>query len=236
MIRYMIIEDEYILANRLERLIRELKPAWSLVARSTGIQESIPVLKSEKIDLIFMDIELSDGNCFELFDLVEIKQPVIFTTAYDQYALQAFKADCVNYLLKPIRKEDLEATLQKLERLASFPINPKTHTLLIPQGNTFIPIETSEVAWFSKNDRYTELCTFQQQYHLLNETLNTLEEKLDPKQFFRTSRHCILNKRCINSIQRISNGRLNILTNPPSEQEILVTQARREDFLNWLEN
>ena len=236
MIRYMIIEDEYILANRLERLIRELKPDWSLVARSTGIQESIPMLKSEMIDLIFMDIELSDGNCFELFDLVEIKQPVIFTTAYDQYALQAFKADCVNYLLKPIRKEDLEATLQKLERLASFPITAKTHTLLIPQGNTFIPIETSEVAWFSKNDRYTELCTFEQQYHLLNETLNNLEEKLDSKQFFRTSRHCILNKRCIDSIQRISNGRLNILTNPPSEQEILVTQARREDFLNWLEN
>lgn len=249
MIRYMIVEDEYILGYRLERMIAELRPEWKLVCRTAGVEESIDAIRKNEIDIIFMDIELSDGNCFEIFDNLEIHKPVVFTTAYDDYALQAFKADCVEYLLKPITQKDLQGALDKLDRLSNFPrqipdytslkehvrSEQAKHRILIPEGSGYIFVKLEDVAWFLKNDRYTDLRTFSGQSHLIDRSLDNLENEVDKKIFFRTSRNCMVNIDAIVSIQRFSNGRLKLITNPPTDLEILVSQARREDFLNWIE-
>lgn len=249
MIRYMIIEDEYILGYRLERIMAELRPEWQLACRTAGVEESVEALGSHEVDIIFMDIELSDGNCFEIFDNIEVRQPVIFTTAYDDYALQAFKADCVEYLLKPITKNSLKDALDKLDRLTGFPNHApdykalKEHIrqgqtkdrILISEGTGYSFVRLEEVAWFLKNDRYTDIRTFSGQSHLIDRSLDNLENEVDRKLFFRTSRNCMVNINAIVSIQRFSNGRLKIVTNPPAGLEILVSQARREDFLKWIE-
>ena len=241
-IRYMIIEDEYLLGFRLERMIASLRPSWQMVCRTAGVEESVEALREHEVDLIFMDIELSDGNCFEIFESIEVRQPVIFTTAYDDYALQAFKADCVEYLLKPVTKKTLQDALDKLDRLAGFPghtaspdyrglrehIRPSTSEsgggikdrLLIPEGDGYAFVNLKDVAWFIKSGRYTDV----------------RENEVDRRMFFRTSRNCMVNINSITSIQRHGAGRLRLITVPPSEpDDIIVSQARREEFLSWIE-
>lgn len=257
MIRYMIVEDEYVLGYRLERMIAALRPSWKMVCRTAGVEESIEALKAHEVDLIFMDIELSDGNCFEIFDTMEIRHPVIFITAYDEYALQAFKADCVEYLLKPVTKKTLQEALDKLDRLSSFPgnlpapdyrllrehVSHMSHDgsgakdrLLIPEGDGFVFVNLKDVAWFIKNGRYTDIKTFQGRHFLIDRSLDHLENEVDRKTFFRTSRNCMININAITSIQRYGAGRLKVITNPPPDQEdIIVCQARREEFLLWIE-
>ncbi len=257
MIRYMIVEDEYVLGYRLERMITALRPSWKMICRTAGVEESIEALKEHEVDLIFMDIELSDGNCFEIFDTMEIRHPVIFITAYDEYALQAFKADWVEYLLKPVTKKTLQDALDKLDRLASFHgnvpppdyrllkehLHPQPHDgggikdrLLIPEGDGFVFVSLKDVAWFIKNGRYTDIKTFQGRNYLIDRSLDHLENEVDRKMFFRTSRNCMININAITSIQRYGAGRLKVITSPPPDQEdIIVSQARREEFLLWIE-
>lgn len=250
MIKYMIIEDEYILGYRLERMIASIRPSWQLACRTAGVEESAEALRTHEVDLIFMDIELSDGNCFELLDSTQIRQPVIFTTAYDEYALQAFKTDCIDYLLKPIGKDDLLRAIEKLERLkgsgqwqvpdySSLGEHMRSaqakNRILIPEGSGFIIVDTSDAAHFLRNDRYTDITTFSGKKHLVDKSLDSLEDELDRASFFRTSRNSIVNIKSIVSIQRFSNGRLRLTTNPPAETDIIVSQARRGDFLNWIE-
>lgn len=258
MIRYMIVEDEYVLGYRLERMITELRPSWKMVCRTAGVEESIEALNEHDVDLIFMDIELSDGNCFEIFDTMEIRNPVIFITAYDEYALQAFKADCVEYLLKPVTKISLQAALDKLDRLTGFPghaaapdyrslrehIRPSSpesgagikDRLLIPEGDGYAFINIKDVAWFIKSGRYTDIRTFSGRHHLIDRSLDHLEGEVDRKMFFRTSRNCMVNINSIRSIQRHGAGRLRLITVPPPEpDDIIVSQARREEFLLWIE-
>lgn len=257
-IRYMIIEDEYLLGFRLERMIASLRPSWQMVCRTAGVEESVEALREHEVDLIFMDIELSDGNCFEIFESIEVRQPVIFTTAYDDYALQAFKADCVEYLLKPVTKKTLQDALDKLDRLAGFPghtaspdyrglrehIRPSTSEsgggikdrLLIPEGDGYAFVNLKNVAWFIKSGRYTDVRTFSGRRHLIDRSLDHLENEVDRRMFFRTSRNCMVNINSITSIQRHGAGRLRLITEPPADQEdIIVSQARREEFLSWIE-
>lgn len=250
MIQYMIVEDEYILGYRLERMISELRPDWILACRTAGVDETVEALKTHKVDLIFMDIELSDGNCFEIFDHITVRLPVIFTTAYDEYAIQAFKADCVEYLLKPITRENLAKALDKLERLSSLQFQPPDYKtlkeqirressksrLLIPEGSGYIFVNLKDVAYFTKEERYTDVRTFDGRSHLIDKSLDQLETEVDGSMFFRTSRKCMINVGAITSIQRHNNGRLRVITDPPCSQEIIVAQARREEFLNWIED
>ncbi len=235
MIHYLIIEDEQLLSTRLERMVSELKPSWKLSGRTSSVEESVEFLQKEEVDLIFMDIELSDGNCFEILDRIHVRKPIIFTTAYDEYALEAFQVNGTSYLLKPIRKEALLSAIEKLEQIRLFPDeNPHQERLRIQTGNGFTYLNTCDIAWFCKNDRYTEVHTFAGQRFLLDQSLDKIENSLAGNLFFRTSRNGIVNIKSISSIERHSNGRLKIITIPPSETDILVTQARREEFLLWL--
>lgn len=243
--KYLIVEDEYILGRRLERLVSELRPDWQLLAKTAGVEETVTALKTLEPDMVFMDIELADGNCFEIFDAVEVRMPIIFTAAYDNYTLDAFKQDTIDYLLKPVGKPELLRAIEKLERLAvpvpdyaalSQRVNSGNvrERILISEGNAFSFVRVSDIAWFLSNERYTDLRLFSGQHHMIDRPLNTLEQELDRRVFFRATRNCIVNINAIASIQRFSGGRLKIRTNPPSDAEILVSQARRDEFLHWV--
>lgn len=246
----MIIEDEYILGRRLEKIVAEIRPEYKMVARTAGVEESVKTLKDIKddIDLIFMDIELSDGNCFEIFENIEILLPIIFTTAYDEYAISAFKVNSIDYLLKPIGKDALDRALNKFERFFANGLQLPDYAnlkekieeeaakdrILIEQGNRFIPIRISEIAYFISEGRYTNIKTFSGMNYLIDKALYTLDQELPNKIFFRMSRNCIININAVASVQRFSNGRLKVIANPASESEIIVSHARREEFLKWM--
>lgn len=246
----MIVEDEHILGKRLERLVSELRPEWVMVSRTAGVEETCEALPDIDVDLIFMDIELADGNCFEIFDSIDVKPPVIFTTAYDEYALQAFKVNSVDYLLKPVNKENLLRAIVKFEtnhasgqalqidyRALADELKPKQsrERMIVSRGNSFMFVPLKEVAWFFSDGKYCELSTFSGKSYIIDDALGKLEEELDGKRFFRVSRSCILNIDAIVSIERHSAGRLKVTANPAPGHPVIVSQARREHFLKWLE-
>ena len=249
-IRYMIIEDEHILGKRLERLVSELRPSYTMVERTAGVEETCELLPGLDLDLIFMDIELADGNCFEIFDSIDVKTPVIFTTAYDEYALQAFRVNSVDYLLKPVNKENLLRAIEKFEanhlaghasqldyKALAEELRPKQsrERRIVSRGNSFMFVPLTEVAWFFSDGKYCELSTFSGKSYIIDDALGKLEEELDGKRFFRVSRSCILNIDAIVSIERHSAGRLKVTANPAPGHPVIVSQARREHFLKWLE-
>jgi len=248
----IIIEDEKPAARRLARLLAELNLSVSVMLHS--VEESIAWFKgNEHPDLIFLDIQLSDGLSFEIFDEVAIKSAVIFTTAYDEYALQAFKLNSIDYLLKPIDDEDLEIAVKKYKSLKPAPqklaldfddikkllINPlerefkKRFTVRV--GQHLKIINADEVECFYSENKGTYAATIDGRNYLLDTTLEQLETELEPKIFFRVSRKFYININHINDIISYTNSRLQIKLNTFSEQDIIVSRERVRDFKLWLE-
>jgi len=248
----IIIEDEKPAARRLARLLAELNVSVSVMLHS--VEESIAWFKgNEHPDLIFLDIQLSDGLSFEIFDEVAIKSAVIFTTAYDEYALQAFKLNSIDYLLKPIDDEDLEIAVKKYKSLKPAPqklaldfddikkllVNPlerefkKRFTVRV--GQHLKIINADEVECFYSENKGTYAATIDGRNYLLDTTLEQLETELEPKIFFRVSRKFYININHINDIISYTNSRLQIKLNTFSEQDIIVSRERVRDFKLWLE-
>ena len=248
----IIIEDEKPAARRLSRLLAELDVAVSVMLHS--VEESINWFQNnEHPDLIFLDIQLSDGLSFEIFESVEVKSAIIFTTAYDEYALQAFKLNSIDYLLKPIDDEDLEAAVKKYRALKPQPqklaldfedikkllINPvereykKRFTTRV--GQHLKIINADEVECFFSENKGTYAATSDGRNYLLETTLENLENELAPKIFFRVSRKFYINIEHIKDIVSYTNSRLQIKLNRFSEQEIIVSRERVRDFKLWLE-
>ena len=248
----IIIEDEKPAARRLSRLLEELDVEVSNMLHS--VEEAINWFRNnEHPDLIFLDIQLSDGLSFEIFDEVEVKSSIIFTTAYDEYALQAFKLNSIDYLLKPIDDEELEVavkkfralkpTLRKLaldfEDIKKLLVNPiereykKRFTVRV--GQHLKIINADEVESFYSENKGTYAATTDGRNYLLDTTLENLEMELDPKIFFRVSRKFYVNVNHIKDIISYTNSRLQIKLNHFSEQEIIVSRERVRDFKLWLE-
>lgn len=244
MITYLIVEDERILAERLIRMISGIRPSYECATVLPSVEETVDYLRHNKADLIFMDIELADGNCFEIFEQIEIETPVIFVTAYDQHTLKAFKVNSIDYLLKPIEQAPLLAAVEKFEKH----LNPAVvelgrllhdrntrERIMITKGNSFMYVHVQNVAYFVSNEKYTSLYTFDHQEYLTEKTLWQLETELDRNTFFRVARNCLVNINAITSIRKFINGRLKLTLNPAHEFEVIVSQARREDFLKWID-
>jgi DNA-binding LytR/AlgR family response regulator len=248
----IIIEDEKPAARRLNRLLAELDVEVSTMLHS--VEESLRWFQNnEHPDLIFLDIQLSDGLSFEIFDVVEVQSAIIFTTAFDEYALQAFKLNSIDYLLKPIDDEELEIavrkykslkpSLQKLsldfEDVKKLLVNPlereykKRFTTKV--GQHLKIINTSEVECFYSENKGTYAATSDGRNYLLDTTLENLEAELQPKIFFRVSRKFYVNINHINDIISYTNSRLKIKLNHYIEQEIIVSRERVRDFKLWLE-
>ncbi len=248
----IIIEDEKPAARRLSRLLSELNVEVSTMLHS--VEESIEWFQNnEHPDLIFLDIQLSDGLSFEIFDVVEVQSSIIFTTAYDEYALQAFKLNSIDYILKPIDDEELENAVKKYKTLK--PSSPKLtldfddiKKLLINPlerdykkrfttrvGQHLKIINTDEVECFYSENKGTYAATSDGRNYLLDTTLENLETELEPKIFFRVSRKFYVNINHIQDIISYTNSRLKIKLNRYIEQEIIVSRERVRDFKLWLE-
>jgi len=248
----IIIEDEKPSARRLGRLLAEMDVKVSTMLHS--VEEAILWFqKNEHPDLIFLDIQLSDGLSFEIFDVIEVKSAIIFTTAYDEYALQAFKLNSIDYLLKPIDDEELEAAVKKyrafkpkLQKLAldfddikKLLVNPfereykKRFTARV--GQHLKIINADEVECFYSENKGTYAATSDGRNYLLDTTLENLEGELRPKTFFRVSRKFYINIEHIKDIVSYTNSRLQIKLNRFQEQEIIVSRERVRDFKLWLE-
>ncbi len=250
--RTIIIEDEKPAARRLSRLLAELDVEVSVMLHS--VEEAIGWFgNNEHPDLIFLDIQLSDGLSFEIFDEVEVNSSIIFTTAYDEYALQAFKLNSIDYLLKPIDDEDLENAVKKyrnmrpkeqklsldFDDIKKLLVNPiereykKRFTTRV--GQHLKIINADEVECFYSENKGTYAATIEGRNYLIDTTLENLESELSPKKFFRVSRKFYINVDHIKDIISYTNSRLQIKLNRFSEQEIIVSRERVLDFKLWLE-
>lgn len=248
----IIIEDEKPAARRLSRLLAEFNVEVSIMLHS--VEESINWFQNnEHPDLIFLDIQLSDGLSFEIFDEVEVRSAIIFTTAYDEYALQAFKLNSIDYLLKPIDDEELEVAVKKYKALKPEPqkmaldfedikkllVNPlereykKRFTVRV--GQHLKIINADEVECFYSENKGTYAATSEGRNYLLDTTLENLETELEPKIFFRVSRKFYVNVNHIKDIISYTNSRLQIKLNHDNGQEIIVSRERVRDFKLWLE-
>lgn len=248
----LIIEDEKPSARRLSRLLEARKIEVCQMLHS--VAESIAWFNANTApDLIFLDIQLSDGLSFEIFDQVTVRSPIIFTTAYDEYALQAFKLNSIDYLLKPIDEEELEAALTKYRTLGSnnaevridfedirkLLVNPvereykNRFTARVGQHIKIIP--TDEVECFYSENKGTYAATTEGRSYLIDTTLEQLEEELSPEHFFRVSRKFYVQVDHIADIIAYSNSRLKVKLNRFNEQEIIVSRERVKDFKLWLE-
>ncbi|WP_299252447.1 LytTR family DNA-binding domain-containing protein [uncultured Lacinutrix sp.] len=248
----IIIEDEKPSARRLQRMLKTLDIEAETMLHS--VEESIEWFQNnEHPDLIFLDIQLSDGLSFEIFDAIEITSAIIFTTAYDEYALQAFKLNSIDYLLKPIDDEELEAAVLKFKtripkkqsvtldfnEIKKLLINPiereykKRFSVKVGQHLKLVNID--DIECFYSENKGTYLYTSEGRNYLLDTTLDNLENELAPEQFFRINRKFFINIHAIKDMVSYTNSRLQIKLNNYNVQEVIVARERVKDFKNWLE-
>ncbi len=256
MIRAVIIEDESLIA-------RELQAKIAAVADDVKIVEVLPSLKTAKKwflqnaepDLLFMDIQLSDGVSFELFEHFDLNCPVIFTTAYDEYAIRAFKVNGIDYLLKPIDNEDLANAIGKFRRQAESPTKPPSNfeellktiqtplaerpvfkeKFIVSVRNTWVPVNTKDIACFVR-DNLNYVHTFGGDKYMLDyNTLEEVEELLDPKVFYRASRQCIVNIEAIQSVKPHENQKLTLTLKAPAKMEVDVSREKAPAFKKWFD-
>lgn len=252
--KIVIIEDEKAAAQRLENLVKKAILQADILAKLDSVKRAVEwLLVNPSPDLIFMDIQLADGLSFEIFDNVEVKSPVIFTTAYNEYALKAFKVNSIDYLLKPISPEELGAAIQKFERLSqtqakSVSIDSQQvqkvlemlstqykNRFLIKIGERIKSIPVSDILYFLSKEKTTFCyCTDQKRY-ILDQTLDQLEKMLDPKEFFRLNRQYITRMEPIKDIISYSNSRLKIILKDSDDNDVLISRERVNEFKEWLD-
>jgi DNA-binding LytR/AlgR family response regulator len=249
----LIIEDEQQAAIRLETLVRSIIPEVSILANIDTIKRSVEWFeKNTHPDLVFMDIQLADGMSFKIFELCDVRSPVIFTTAYDEYALKAFKVNSIDYLLKPIDKTELELAIRKFNTLSR---KTDDHTKLILNigetmrmltkrfksrfvvkvGEHLRTIEVADIQYFFSQDKTTFCVTTEGRNLILDYTLEQLEEMLDPERFYRINRKYLIASDAIVDIISYSNSRLKLSLKVSQDSDIIVARERVQDFKNWLD-
>jgi two-component system response regulator LytT len=247
----LIIEDEEPAALRLKNLLASLDHNIEILAILDTVQSAIKWLENHpQPDLIMLDIQLGDGLSFEIFRKVKVNSYIIFTTAYDEYAIKAFELNSIDYLLKPVDKSKLSLSLAKYRELQSITQSVDIGKLLETIGskndnfkkrfvvsiaNKIKVVETSEIAFFYSKEKNTFLFTMDSRFYPLEFSLDSLEQLLNPEQFFRISRQHLVSLKCISKIDILSKSRIRIETNPPAGEEMLVSSARTADFRIWLD-
>lgn len=249
----LIIEDEPQAAQRVEKLIGELVPDASIAGKIDTVKKAVQWLKNNPVpDLILMDIQLADGISFQIFEQHEIQSPVIFTTAYDAYAMKAFKVNSIDYILKPVDKEELSAALKKLKTLvkggtsavqmlanigqAVQMLMKKYKTrFVVKVGEHLRTIEVGSIQYFYSQDKATFCVTDDNRNHILDYTLEQLEEMIDPDQFFRINRKYMVRSHAIQDIISYTNSRLRLVLKGSQDNDIIVARERVQEFKDWLD-
>lgn len=249
--RILIIEDERPAAEKLERLLHSVRAGWQVLARIETVQHAVEWLSVNIApDLILMDIQLSDGICFEIFEQVQVFSPVIFTTAYDKYAIRAFKVNSIDYLLKPIDANSLEIALAKFEQ-AKFVSNHNQFVyesflklnedkwrkrFLVKVGAAYISVSTSDVELFFISERATFIRTFNGKSYSIDFSLDHIQHQVDPAKFFRINRNHLVNIEAVSRLVVYSGSRLKLLLVSGFKTEnLLVSREKTSEFKQWLD-
>ncbi len=247
----IIIEDEQYAFDKLSILLALLDENIKIVGHGKSIAQAVEIIKMHKdIDLAFFDIQLSDGLCFNIFDSIDFSFPVIFTTAFDNHAIKAFKHNSIDYLLKPIRKSELEAALQKFgniwqpnknqikifEKLQQLEQKIYKERFVVKIGDHIKMIKTNDINSFYSMDKTTFMQTCDNRNYALDYTLEELNKAINPKLFFKVSRKYIVNINSIKDMVSYSNSRLKIVLNTPTDDDIIVSREKVKEFKNWLQN
>lgn len=252
--KVIIIEDEKKIASDMKRMLKKLDPGIEIMAMLESIQQSVKWLQTEsRPDMIFMDIQLADGLSFQIFQKVSIISPVIFCTAYDKYALDTFKSNGIDYILKPITEESLAAALRKVinfknqflqdrsdlsELLLS--INKSTNAFktsyLVSYKSKMLPIPVTRIAYFMIREGMTTFYCKDEKNYPISKNLDELENELDPKQFYRANRQYLVSYDYIKEIEHYLNRKLELILTISTDDAIMVSKEKASEFLSWMEN
>ncbi len=249
--KVLIIEDEIPAVKRLIRLLTELREDIDIVGTADSIEEACELFEKHKVDLAFMDIQLADGQSFRIFEKVTVNCPVVFTTAYDEFALKAFKVNSVDYLLKPIEEKQLEDAMLKYEShfkqssqesdvqtLMKLMADKRTFRkrFLIKVGNKLSFVSVDDVAFFLSEASTTFLVTKDNQRFIIDQTLDELEQEVNPDDFFRINRKFLIHIGCIERMEAYFNNRLLLHTQPNAGEEVVVSRQRTREFKLWMDS
>ncbi len=250
--KYIIIEDEQLAVKRLRDLIEEIRPDYEFVAKFDSIEGatiSLPVLQ---FDLLFMDIQLADGNSFDIFDQISIKAPIIFTTAYDEYAVKAFKTNSIDYLLKPLDPKELKGAIEKFEsnfdkKKTNAPVSLEITDLIktlqpsgkerfvVKIGEHLKTVESKNIQLIYSQDKGTYLLSNEGKKFLIDYSLDRVEEMMSDADFFRISRKYMISLHYIKDIIAFTNSRLEVVIDHYDEEQVIVARERVNDFKQWLD-
>ena len=246
-IKVLIIEDEPIARENLIGMIKRQFPQLDIIGECGSVKDSVDFLKTHDPapQLIFMDVELSDGNSFAIFDQIDVTAQVIMTTAYSEYAIKAFEAEALDYLLKPIEPEALNRAVGRAQERIQHNDAPaiQQHApvfrerFLIRLNDQIVPVEVKEIAYFYSEAKNSYLVTFNGKSYVLDDSLDTLEQRIDEREFFRISRSCIINQRAIERMGKLLGGRYRITLKKGIDAytDLTVSRARADAFINWME-
>jgi two-component system response regulator LytT len=256
--KIVIIEDEPKIAENLKLILMEIDSSISVIKILSSVKSSIEWLRvnQSSCDLLFMDINLTDGLSFEIFNQIESNTPIIFVTAYNKYALDAFKVNGVDYILKPFDKTKIKQSLKKLktitqtgskplsveslqhllEILGSKTINNKRKSYLVYSQDKLIPLPVDDICWFNKSNQITYACTNSNKKYIIEDTLDKIQNEVSSLKFYRANRQFIVRKSAIDNIAMYFNGRLIVNISPKPEEKIIISKAKSRDFKNWLVN
>ncbi len=257
--KILIVEDEELAVKKLQKTLADVDPEAKVVGVTESIQSTVEWLQQNPPpDLILMDIELADGQSFEIFKRVEVKSPVVFTTSYDEYALKAFKVNSVDYLLKPVQKEDLTTALQKYRQIreiykpadapqADFNMDSLVKQLqqklqprefrkrfLVKHAQKLVSIEVDEIAYFFSDGRLNFFKTYDNRKFVVDYTMDELEEMLDPDKYFRISRAFYISVESVDQIHDYFGNRLLLNLKPAVDKEALVSREKVSEFKTWM--
>lgn len=246
--KILIVEDENLAAQMLQKLIVEVEPEAEIIAKLQSIEESVDWLESNPMpDLMFVDIHLADGSSFAIFEKIEVTCPVIFTTAYDEYALKAFEVNSIDYLLKPINREELARAFKKYKSLGMMSINsklplekvendqPKKYRsyFLVPNRDRLVPMEINNIAYIYTGTKNVKVTMFDKTSFVLNLNMDEIMSQLDPEKFFRANRQFIVAKTAIKDLTVWFGSRLALNLKVDTPEDVLVSKARASEFKEW---
>ncbi|GLB50284.1 LytR/AlgR family response regulator transcription factor [Neptunitalea lumnitzerae] len=257
-LKVVIIEDEPANVRNLEYLLKDISVDISIMHVLGSVKDAINWLPNnlEAIDLLFMDIRLTDGISFEILKKVEVSKPIIFATAYEEYALEAFNTHGIAYILKPYDKADIESALAKFASLTTASITNEflsqdvlkqvlsqlqpeqsyKKSFLVHYQNKLVPVATDSIVWFYSKNEIVKACTKTGKQYVIEDTLEHIYTLLQPTDFFRANRQFILHRDSIDSIDFYFNGRLLVKTTPTTEEQIIISKAKASIFKSWLDS
>lgn len=256
--RILIVEDEDLAVKKLQKTLNDVEPTAQIAGVTDSIKSTVAWLKeNETPDLILMDIELADGQSFEIFNRTTVNSPVIFTTSYDEYALRAFKVNSVDYLLKPVQKDELEAAINKFKQTRNpagnggttggldidilvKELQQKLHLkeyrkrFLVKHAQKLVSIEVEDIAYFYSDGRLNFFKTEDNRKYVVDYTMDELEDMLDPEKYFRISRSFYVSVNSIEKIEDYFGNRLMLQLQPAVDKEALVSREKVTDFKKWM--